>query len=30
MPNKLDLAALERDVDMHPDAYRYERAERFG
>jgi transposase len=30
MPDKLDLEALRRDVETHPDAYQYERAERFG
>ena len=27
---KIDMAALARDVEMYPDAYQYERAERFG
>jgi transposase len=27
---KIDLQALARDVREHPDAYQYERAERFG
>ena len=27
---KIDMELLARDVEMYPDAYRYERAERFG
>ena len=27
---KIDMEALKRDVEEHPDAYQYERAERFG
>jgi transposase len=27
---KIDMEALKRDVDSYPDAYQYERAERFG
>jgi transposase len=27
---KIDMERLKRDVQMHPDAYQYERAERFG
>jgi len=27
---KIDMEALRRDVDEHPDAYQYERAKRFG
>lgn len=27
---KVDMDALARDVEMYPDAYQYERAERFG
>ena len=28
-PRKIDLGALARDVEDHPDAYQYERASRF-
>ncbi len=27
---KIDMELLERDVELYPDAYQYERAERFG
>ena len=27
---KIDMEALKRDVEEHPDSYQYERAERFG
>ena len=27
---KIDMEALKRDVELYPDAYNYERAERFG
>ena len=27
---KIDMEALKRDVEEHPDAYQYERAQRFG
>ena len=29
-PRKVDLKALAKDVETHPDAYQYERALRFG
>ena len=29
-PTKIDMQALARDVEAHPDAYQYERAQRFG
>jgi transposase len=29
-PTKIDMEALKRDVELHPDAYHYERAARFG
>jgi transposase len=27
---KIDMEALKRDIEEHPDAYQYERAQRFG
>lgn len=27
---KIDMEALKKDIDQYPDAYQYERAERFG
>ena len=27
---KIDMKALKRDIEEHPDAYQYERAKRFG
>ena len=30
VPTKIDREALARDVELFPDAYQYERAERFG
>jgi transposase len=27
---KIDMEALQRDVELHPDAYHHERAQRFG
>jgi transposase len=29
-PTKIDMQALARDVEVYPDAYQYERAQRFG
>lgn len=29
-PSKIDMEALARDVETYPDAYQYERAQRFG
>ena len=30
LASKIDMEALNRDVEQYPDAYQYERAERFG
>jgi len=29
-PTKIDMDALRQDIERYPDAYQYERAERFG